>query len=211
MHLLSEAIETYIESHSSTHDEVLAQLTRETHLKVQMPQMLSGNIQGKFLEMISRMCAPKRILEIGTFTGYSAICLARGLSNDGQLITIDINEELKSMCEKYFELAGVLSKIKSLYGDAQSIVPSLKEEFDIVFIDADKHNYSTYYDLVFDKVKQGGYIIADNVLWSGKVVKDDKDKDTLAMHQYNEKVKNDSRVYNYILPLRDGLNIARKL
>jgi caffeoyl-CoA O-methyltransferase len=211
MHLLNEAIETYIESHSSTHDEVLAQLTRETHLKVQMPQMLSGNIQGKFLEMISRMCAPKRILEIGTFTGYSAICLARGLSNDGQLITIDINEELKSMCEKYFELAGLSPKIKSLHGDARSIIPTLHEEFDIVFIDADKHNYSTYYDLVFSKVKQGGYIIADNVLWSGKVVNDEKDKDTLAIHQYNEKVKNDNRVYNYILPLRDGLNIARKL
>lgn len=211
MHLLSDTIEKYIETHSSAQDDVLAQLTRETHLKVQMPQMLSGNIQGKFLEMISRMCAPKRILEIGTFTGYSAICLAQGLTTDGQLITIDINEELKPMCDKYFELAGVLSKIKSLYGDARSIVPSLQEEFDIVFIDADKHNYSAYYDLVFDKVKPGGYIIADNVLWSAKVVNDEKDKDTLAIHQYNEKVKNDSRVYNYILPLRDGLNIARKL
>ncbi|MBK7149067.1 MAG: class I SAM-dependent methyltransferase [Bacteroidetes bacterium] len=211
MHLLTEEIERYIEAQSSPQDEVLAQLTRETHLKVQMPQMLSGNIQGQFLSMISHLCAPKRILEIGTFTGYSAICLAQGLTPDGKLITIDINEELKPMCDKYFELAGVSSKITGLYGDARRIIPTIDEQFDIVFIDADKHSYCTYYDLVFDKVRAGGYIIADNVLWSGKVVNEVKDKDTQAIHQYNEKVSKDARVHQYILPLRDGLNIARKL
>ncbi len=211
MNLLSDALEQYVTDYSSVHDTLLEELSRETFLKVQMPQMLSGNIQGKFLEMISRMCAPKRILEIGTFTGYSAICMARGLRPGGVLITIDVNEELEPITAKYFEKAGLQQQIKSIFGNAREIIPSLHEVFDLVFIDADKINYSHYYDLVFDKVKPGGYIIADNVLWSGKVVEDKKDKDTLAIHQYNEKVKNDTRVYNYILPLRDGLNIARKL
>lgn len=211
MNLLSDALEQYLADYSSAHDTLLEELSRETFLKVQMPQMLSGNIQGKFLEMISRMCAPERILEIGTFTGYSAICMARGLRPGGVLVTIDVNEELEPITSKYFEKAGLQQQIKSMFGDARQIIPSLPEMFDIVFIDADKINYSLYYDLVFEKVKPGGYIIADNVLWSGKVVEEKKDKDTLAIHQYNEKVKNDPRVYNYILPLRDGLNIARKL
>ena len=211
MHLISSEIENYIEQFSSPEDEVLRELSRETHLKIQMPQMVSGNMQGQFLEMISRLVQPKRILEVGTFTGYSAVCMAKGLSNDGLLYTIDVNEELQPMCARYFEKANLTSKIKHLIGDATQIIPGLNETFDLVFIDADKVNYSNYYDLVFDKVRVGGYIIADNVLWSGKVIEDKKDKDTLAIHQYNQKVSSDNRVKNFILSLRDGLNIAQKI
>lgn len=210
MHLVSNEIENYIAQFSSPEDEALRELSRETYLKVQMPQMVSGNLQGQFLEMISRMFQPKRILEVGTFTGYSAICLAKGLTHSGLLYTIDVNEELQPMCARYFEKANLSSKIKHLIGDARKIIPELNETFDLVFIDADKINYSNYYDLVFDKVRVGGYIIADNVLWSGKVVEEKKDKDTLAIHQYNEKIAADMRVKNFILPLRDGLNIAVK-
>lgn len=211
MHLVSAELENYIDKYSSKEDEVQSELSRETHLKVQMPQMVSGNIQGQFLEMISQLIQPKRILEIGTFTGYSAICLAKGLSKDGLLYTIDINEELQPMCAKYFEKANLSSKIKHLIGDARKIIPELNETFDLVFIDADKINYANYYDLVFNKVRVGGYIIADNVLWSGKVVEEKKDKDTLAIHQYNEKIAADARVKSFILSLRDGLNIVQKL
>lgn len=211
MHLVSSEIETYIEQFSSQEDEVLRDLSRKTYLKIQMPQMVSGNLQGQFLEMISRLIQTKRILEIGTFTGYSAICLAKGLVNGGLLYTIDVNEELQPMCAKYFAQANLTSKIKHLIGDARKIIPELNEAFDLVFIDADKVNYSNYYDLVFDKVRLGGYIIADNVLWSGKVLEQEKDKDTLAIHQYNQKVSSDNRVKNFILPLRDGLNIAQKV
>lgn len=211
MHLVSNELEKYIEQHSSAEDAVLQALSRETHLKVQMPQMLSGHVQGLFLETISRMVQPKCILEIGTFTGYSAICLAKGLSPDGVLYSIDVNEELESITSSHINQAGLTNKVKLLYGNAQQIIPTLNETFDLVFIDADKINYSTYYDLVFDKVRPNGYIIADNVLWSGKVLDAKKDKDTLAITQYNTKVTNDKRVQSFILPLRDGLNIARKL
>jgi len=211
MHLVSAQIEQYIEKHSSPEETLLSELNRETHVKVQMPQMLSGHLQGQFLEMFSRMLQPKRILEIGTYTGYSGLCLAKGLTEDGLLYTIDINEELQPMVEQYFNKAGLTNQVKQLIGDARQIIPELKETFDLVFIDADKINYSTYYDLVFDKVRTGGYIVADNVLWSGKVLEEKKDKDTLAIDNYNKKVVADKRVESYILPLRDGLNIARKL
>ena len=211
MHLVSAEIEQYIEQHSSKEESALLDLTRETHLKVQMPQMLSGHLQGQFLEMITRLQQPKRILEIGTFTGYSGIYLAKGLAPDGVLYTIDINEELQPMVEKYVAQVGLSNKIKQYIGDAREIIPSINETFDLVFIDADKINYSTYYDLVFDKVRTGGFIIADNVLWSGKVLAEKKDKDTIAIDNYNKKVAADSRVETFILPLRDGLNIARKL
>jgi caffeoyl-CoA O-methyltransferase len=211
MHLVSSEIENYIEAFSSKEDAVLTELSRETHLKIAMPQMLSGNVQGQLLQMISSLLQPKRILEIGTYTGYSAICLAKGLGSDGLLYTVDVNEELQPMCARYFEKANLSSKIKHLIGDAQKIIPGLEETFDLIFIDADKINYSNYYDLVFDKVRAGGYIIADNVLWSGKVVEEKKDKDTLAIHQYNQKVAADKRVKSFILSLRDGLNIAQKL
>ncbi len=210
MHLVSDALENYIAQHSSSENDVLAELSRETHLKIQMPQMVSGNLQGQFLTMLSSLIQPKRILEIGTFTGYSAICLAKGLTADGILYTLDINEELAPMCARYFEKAGLSHKIKHITGDARQIIPTLNETFDLVFIDADKINYANYYNLVFDKVRPGGYIVADNVLWSGKVLDEKKDKDTLAIHQYNEMVANDKRVTNFILPLRDGLNIVQK-
>lgn len=211
MDLLPELIEKYIEGNSTKEEPLLKELARETHLKIQMPQMLSGHLQGLFLEFISTLVQPNRILEIGTFTGYSAICLAKGLTAKGCLYTIDINEELQPMVEKYFHKAGIDQKVKQLIGDALETIPTLEETFDLVFIDADKINYCTYYDLVFDKVKHGGYIIADNVLWSGKVIQEKKDKDTQAIDDYNKKVAADSRVKNFILPLRDGLNIAQKL
>jgi predicted O-methyltransferase YrrM len=210
MHLVSAALENYVEQYSSKEDEVLSALTRETHLKVQMPQMVSGHVQGLALEFIAQLIQPKRILEIGTYTGYSAICMAKGLTAGGVLHTIDINEELQPMCARYFEKAGLADKIVHHIGDARQIIPTLNETFDLVFIDADKANYSTYYDLVFDKVRSGGLIIADNVLWSGKVVDEKKDKDTLAIHSYNEKIATDTRVKSFILTLRDGLNIVRK-
>ncbi|MFN8287354.1 MAG: O-methyltransferase [Chitinophagales bacterium] len=208
---LPDLLEEYIKNNSTQEDEVLRELSRETFLKVQMPQMLSGHLQGILLEFISSMIQPKRILEIGTFTGYSAICMARGLASNGLLYTIDVNEELKAMAEKYFTRAGLAEKIKLLTGDAKKLIPELNETFDLVFIDADKLNYATYYDLVFDKVRPGGFIIADNVLWSGKVVEEKKDKDTTAIDAFNKKVKSDKRVKSFILPLRDGLNIAQKL
>ena len=207
---LPDLLEEYIKNNSTAEDDVLRELSRETFLKVQMPQMLSGHLQGFFLEFISHMIQPGRILEIGTFTGYSAICMAKGLVSDGVLYTIDVNEELRTMAEKYFAKAGLADKIKLLTGDARRIIPDLNETFDLVFIDADKLNYGAYYDLVFDKVRPGGYIIADNVLWSGKVVEEKKDKDTQAIDAYNKKVKEDKRVKSFILPLRDGLNIAQK-
>jgi len=211
MDFLPDNINQYLEDFSAPENEVLTQLSRETHLKVQMPQMLSGNIQGKFLEMISRMIQPKRVLEIGTYTGYSGICFAQGLAPNGLLYTIDINDELSPMVNKYIALAGKENCVKPFVGNALEIIPKLNETFDLVFIDADKQNYSNYFDLVIDKVRSGGYIVADNVLWSGKVAEANHDKDTAALHAYNLKVLNDKRVESYILPLRDGLNIARKL
>lgn len=211
LNMLSPAIEKYIKENSTPEDTVLQELSRETHMKVQMPQMLSGHLQGLFLEFVSRMVQPKRILEIGTFTGYSAICLAKGLTEDGLLYTIDINDELEPINAKYFEKAGISNKVKRISGDAKKLVADIDEVFDIVFIDADKQNYAAYFDLVINKVRKGGYIIADNVLWSGKVAEEKKDKDTLAIDSYNKQVFNDERVINYILPLRDGLNIAQKI
>ena len=211
MNLVDQNIENYAALFSSPEEEVLAKLNRETHLKVVLPQMLSGHIQGNFLKMMSQMLQPKRVLEIGTFTGYSAICFARGMAKDGLLHTIDINEELEPMVRKYFIEAGVENQIKYHIGNALEIIPRLNETFDLVFIDADKINYSNYYDMVFDKVRQGGFIIADNVLWSGKVTQEKHDKDTAALHAYNQKINNDNRVENYLVPIRDGLMVAHKL
>jgi predicted O-methyltransferase YrrM len=178
-----------------------------------IPQMLSGHIQGGFLKMISFMLNPKSILEVGTFTGYSAICMAEGLTENGVLHTIDINAELEEICKKYFKKAGFENQIIQHIGNALDIIPTIEGTFDLVFLDADKINYTIYYDLLIDRVRKGGFIIADNVLWSGKVVEKIKsnDKDTLALHRYNEMVNNDPRVENYLLPIRDGLMIARKL
>lgn len=212
MEFIDENIEQYALAHSQPENSVLSKLNRETHAKVMQPRMLSGHMQGNFLTMISKMLKPVRVLEIGTYTGYSAICLAQGLIDNGKLYTIDVNEELEEMVKKYIKEAGLGDKINVLIGDAMKIIPSLKEQFDIVFIDADKKNYSNYYDLVFDKVRSGGYIIADNVLWSGKILdlQNNKDADTLLIDSFNKKVHQDERVEHMLLPLRDGLMIARK-
>ena len=213
MDFLNKDILTYIENYSSPESEVLKKLNRETNAKVLMPRMLSGHFQGRVLSMISHMLRPKSILEIGTFTGYSALCLAEGLANEGKLITIDINEELENLILKYIREAGMHDKIILKIGNALEIISHLQSEFDLVFIDADKINYLRYYQMVFDKVKKGGIIIADNVLWSGKVADTNQkiDKDTKAIMEFNEFIQKDKRVENVLLPVRDGLMIVRKL
>jgi caffeoyl-CoA O-methyltransferase len=211
MDFLPEELNTYIEAHTRAEETVLQELNRETQVKVLMPRMLSGHLQGQVLRMLSIMIKPERILEIGTFTGYSAICLAEGMVEGGMMYTIDINEELKPMVESYLEKAGLRDKVKYHNGNAMDIIPTLDFSFDMVFIDADKENYSNYYDLVIDKVKPGAYIIADNVLWSGKVIEPKPDKDTKAIMAFNDKVQADNRVENVLLPVRDGLMIMRKL
>lgn len=213
MEFLDPKIEAYTIEHTNPESEVLKKLNRETHAKVLMPRMLSGHLQGQVIKMLSNMIQPKQILEIGTYTGYSGICLASGLQVGGCLHTIDINEELGVMVKKYFTEAGINHKVKQYVGNAMQIIPTIHEQFDLVFIDADKENYLNYYDLVFDKVKLGGYIIADNVLWSGKVLDEESkmDKETKKIDSYNKKINNDSRVENVLFPIRDGLMIARKI
>ena len=212
MNFIPQEIEDYALKNSDAELDVLKRLNRETHLKMTMPQMLSGHMQGLMLQLFSKMIRPKNILEIGTFTGYSAICLAQGLQDGGKLHTIDVNEEFSEIILRYIKEAGLQDQIQLHIGPAVNILPTLKEDFDLVFIDADKENYSTYYDLVFPKVKQGGYIIADNVLWSGKILNSPMkmDAETKALFNYSSKIQDDSRVENMLLPLRDGLLIARK-
>ncbi len=201
----------YLDAQSSTEDPLLSDVSRETYLKVQMPHMCSGHVQGIFLEMISRMVRPRRILEIGTFTGYATLCLAKGLADDGILYTLDINEELEPIFGKYFQRSGMVDKIKFIPGNALETIPAIDDTFDLVFIDADKVNYSRYYDLVIDRINPGGYILSDNVLRDGKVLEEHKDKDGLNMHLYNEKLAADPRVQTVIIPIRDGVSFARKL
>ena len=204
----------YCEAHTTAQPAILHQLERETHLKTLAPQMLSGHLQGQFLAMLSKIQQPKTVLEIGTFTGYSAICLAQGLKEGGVLHTIEANPELEYLIRKYIALAGLEGSIRLHIGDAPEIIPGLKGPFDLVFIDANKQEYALYYDLVIDKVQSGGLIIADNVLWSGKVLSSaerERDQDAGLIHQFNEKVQMDERVENVMLTLRDGLLIARKL
>jgi len=210
MEFLPDDIADYIEAHTSQESDLLKKINRETHAKVMMPRMLSGQLQGRYLSMISHLLKPKNILEIGTYTGYSAICLAEGLAEDGKLTTLDINEELETRVRDYFQQAGLSEKIDYRIGNALTIIPTIDQQFDLVFIDADKENYSKYYDLVFDKVKVGGVILADNVLWSGKITKPKPDKDTRALLEFNAKVTNDTRVENVLLPLRDGIMMIRK-
>ena len=205
-------IERYILEHIDAEDPVLQELDRETHLKVLGARMLSGHLQGQLLTLLSKMIQPERILEIGTFTGYSAICLAKGLAETGKLITIELDDELEDMAQKYFAKAGLQHKIIQLIGPAIEIILSLSETFDLVFLDADKREYVGYYNRVFDKVRSGGYIIADNTLWSGKVLDEPAsgDEQTLGIIAFNEMIKNDSRIEKVILPLRDGMTIIRK-
>lgn len=213
MDFIAKEIEAYAEEFTREEGSVLAELNRETYAKVMTPRMLSGHLQGQILRMFSQMIRPKNILEIGTYTGYSALCFVDGLQEDGKLVTIDVNEELQDIILKYFERSGKASQIDSRIGNALDIIPTLDMKFDLVFIDADKENYPNYFDLVFDRMNVGGYIIADNVLWSGKVLEDDSklDKDTLALKEYARKLKADPRVETVLLPVRDGLLIARKL
>lgn len=212
MDFLDERLTEYVEQHTKEESAVLAKLNRETQAKVIMPRMLSGHLQGRVLSMLSHMIKPQRILEIGTYTGYSALCMAEGLPENGKLITIDINEELHDMVMRYVKESGYENKIEVLSGDATKIIPLLDEQIDLVFIDADKENYALYYDLTFDKLNNGGYIVADNVLWSGNILKpeEEMDSETLALHQFNKKIQSDDRVENVLFPIRDGLMIIRK-
>ena len=205
-------IEEYILNHSDEEDPILAELNRETNLKILRPRMLSGHLQGKILEMISKMINPERILELGTYTGYSAICLAKGLQENGIFHTIEINDELEDIIRKYFTKAQIENTVKLHFGDARKIIPEINEQFDLIFIDADKREYLEYYNIVFDYVKPGGFILADNVLWSGKVIdlKSPDDEYTKGIFEFNEFIKNDDRVEKVILPLRDGLMLIRK-
>jgi predicted O-methyltransferase YrrM len=209
---MEKDLDKYIRDHSTPEDKVLEELYRQTHLYVVNPNMASGHIQGKFLEMVSYMIQPSAILEIGTYTGYSAICLARGLKNGGQLHTVEVNDELNEMSTHYFALAGVADRVTLHTGRAQDVIPALDTTFDLVFIDGDKREYSEYYKLVFDKVRRGGFIIADNVLWGGKIEGEDalKDPQTKGVVMFNEMVRKDHRVEKIVLPLRDGLMIIRK-
>jgi len=204
-------IQKYAEDHTSPESEILKLVNRHTHAHVLMPRMLSGHMQGRILSMISHMVKPTTILEIGTYTGYSAICLAEGLKPGGKLITIDINEELENTVHGYFKTSGFAGVIDYRIGNALEIIPSLQMNFDLVFIDADKENYSRYYDLVINRVPLGGYILADNVLWSGKVLDERPDKDTKAIQEFNRNVQNDTRVENVLLPVRDGIMVMRKI
>ena len=210
---INEKLEKYILEHMDAQDPVLQELERETFLKVLRPRMLSGHLQGSMLEMFSRMIQPERILEIGTYTGYSAICLAKGLTKTGRLHTIEINDELENMAKRYFEKAGLDAKIQQHIGDAKSIISALEETWDLVFIDADKREYCAYFDLVIDKVRPGGLLIADNILWSGKVVDEltPDDEQTRGILEFNQKIKANPQVSQVILPLRDGLMLIRKL
>lgn len=213
MEFIDESISKYAEDHTNPESETLAKLNRDTWANVLIPRMLSGHMQGRILSMLSKIKAPQTILEIGTYTGYSAICLAEGLAPGGLLHTIDINEELEEMVLQYVEESGMSDKIKMHVGNAMEIIPALNASFDLVFIDADKENYSNYFDMVIDRMPIGGVLIADNVLWSGKVLQAkelEKDEETQALDAFNKKVHADPRVENVLFPVRDGLMVVRK-
>lgn len=209
---LNPELEQYIEAHSEPESDVLAELSRETHLNVLRPRMLSGNLQGQFLRMICQMIRARRVLEIGTYTGYAAIAMASGMEEDGVLHTIDVNDELEDFTRHYIGKSGLRERIVFHVGDACEIIPCLDEMFDLVFIDADKREYSEYYRLVFDKVRSGGIIVADDVLWDGKVAdpRVKLDAQTKGILDFNDMVQSDQRVENLLLPVRHGLMIVRK-
>ncbi|MCB7481121.1 O-methyltransferase [Christiangramia sediminis] len=211
MHFLPEAIDDYIVAHSQKEPDLLYKLNRETNQKILQPRMLSGHYQGRVLSLLSKMKAPKNILEIGTYTGYSALCLAEGLSKDGMLHTIDVNEELYDFQKKYFERSDYVENIQQYLGDATEIIPKIDSKFDLVFIDADKPNYPKYFELIIEKMNPGGIILSDNVLWSGKVIEDvqEDDESTQALLKYNKLLAEDDRVETVILPIRDGLSLTR--
>lgn len=203
-------LEEYIEAHTTAPDAVLQELYRHTYLHEMNPRMMSGPVQGKFLQFLCRMLKPQRVLEIGTYTGYAAICIARGLPEGGRLVTIEANREYEDTLRHYFAKAQVAEKIELILGDAKTVIPALNETFDLVFIDADKVSYPTYYNIVMEKVRPGGFILADNVLWDGKVLNaQTKERDTQALIAFNDIVQNDPRVENVLLPIRDGFMMIR--
>lgn len=204
-------LHTYCENHTTAPSDLLRELERETHLKTLAPQMLSGHLQGQLLRLFSLMLRPETILEIGAFTGYSALCLAEGLADGGCLHTVESNPELEYLIRKYVDRAGMADRIQLHIGRAEKVVPDLQGTFDLVFIDAGKQEYALFYDLVIDRVRPGGLIIADNVLWSGKVLDPEQDLDTHTLHLFNEKILADERVENLLLPVRDGLMVMRKV
>lgn len=210
---IDSKIFNYSLSKSSKEPKILNDLNRETHLKILNPRMLSGHYQGRILSLVSKIIKPKTVLEIGTYTGYSTICLSEGLDKNGSIHTIDHNEELLVIQNKYFKKAGISEKVKQYTGDATKIVKKLNLDFDLVFIDADKENYPLYFDSIIEKVKPGGIIIADNILWSGKILEkvEEEDYATKSIIEFNDKVKNDDRVETIILPIRDGLSLIRKI
>lgn len=212
MFFLPEKLDEYVVSHSQEEPELLQELTRETYQKILQPIMLSGPYQGRVLSMISKLIRPTNVLELGTFTGYSTICLAEGLKKDGAIHTIDINEELEDFQRKYFDKSGFGNQIIQHVGNAIDIIPTIDASFDLIFIDADKPNYSNYFHLVIDKLNPGGIILSDNVLWHGKVIEEvnEKDVSTKAVLDYNTLLKNDLRIETVVLPIRDGLTISRK-
>lgn len=213
MEFISEDLAQYAEKHSSPEPSLLAELNRDTYANVLIPRMLSGHLQGRVLSMFSKMIRPKAILEIGTYTGYAALCMAEGLADNGVLHTIDINEELETRINKFIDKSSYANRIKLHVGNALEIIPTLKDEFQLVFIDADKTNYSTYYNLLIDRLPSGAIIIADNVLWSGKVLNPSetkKDADSKALDLFNKEITADLRVENVLMPIRDGLMVIRK-
>lgn len=211
MHFLSEALEEYVAQHSQAEPELLARLNRETHQKIMQPRMLSGHFQGRVLSMISKLVRPQRILEIGTYTGYATLCLAEGLTENGSIDTIDNNEELFDFQRKYFDFSPYGGQIRQHLGNGLDCIPTLEGPFDLVFIDADKENYASYFELVVPKMQKGGIILSDNVLWSGKVLEPVKpnDKSTLSLLAYNQLLHTDPRVETVLLPIRDGLTVSR--
>ena len=211
MSFLPEKIDTYVVNHSQKEPELLQQLNKETWQKVLNPRMLSGSYQGRLLSIISKLIHPKNILEIGTYTGYSALCLAEGMQKDGELITIDKNEELENFAKKYFNKSAYKNQIQQVVGNALDVIPTLTQKFDLVFIDADKSNYINYFNLIIDHMNPGGVILSDNVLWSGKILEDLKpnDEDTKTLIAYNKLLNTDTRVETVLLPIRDGLTITR--
>ena len=211
MEFLDKKIEEYIQLKTTDESELLSKLNRETWAKVLMPRMLSGHVQGRVLSLFSNLIKPKNIIEIGTYTGYSALCLAEGISEKGELHTIEINEEHALIAEKYFKESKYQKNIIQHIGSAINIIPKIDKIFQLAFIDADKENYSNYFDLIINKIDINGIIIADNVLWSGKVIESDMDNETKQLDLYNQKIMNDNRVENVLLSVRDGLMICRKI
>ena len=213
MHFISQELEDYIEQHSENEPELLAALNKETYQKVLLPRMLSGHFQGRVLSMLSKLIRPKNILEIGTYTGYSALCLCEGMQQNGILHTIDIKEELVDFQRKYFDKSPWGNQIVQHLGEATTIIPSIEIQFDLVFIDADKENYLNYFELILPKMNKGGIILSDNVLWSGKVLEplQPNDLSTSVLKEYNQLLKNDVRVETVLLPIRDGLTVTRVL